>query len=43
MENLTTDIDIITQKYTFTGDRVTIDVTSRMGFITGQVTVEQVK
>jgi CubicO group peptidase (beta-lactamase class C family) len=43
MENLSTDIDIITQIYTFNGDRVTIDVSSRMGAITGQVTGEQIK
>ena len=43
MQNIATDIEIITQKYTFNGARVTIEVSSRMAFISSQVIGEQVK
>jgi CubicO group peptidase (beta-lactamase class C family) len=37
MQNLITDIDLITQKYIFAGDQVTIEVSSSMGVFSGQV------
>jgi CubicO group peptidase (beta-lactamase class C family) len=43
MQNLNTDIDLITQKYIFAGDQVTIDISSRMGLFAGQITGEMVK
>jgi CubicO group peptidase (beta-lactamase class C family) len=43
MQNLNTDIDVITQKYTFAGDKVTIDVSSRMGLFSARVTGEMIK
>jgi len=43
MQNLNTDIDLITQKYTFAGDTVTIDASSSMGLFSGQVIGERIK
>jgi hypothetical protein len=43
MQNLNTDINLITQKYTFKGDNVTIDVSTSMGLYSGQVTGEVVE
>jgi hypothetical protein len=43
MRDLNTDIDVITQKYTFSGDKVTIDVSSRIGLFSGQLIGEMVK
>jgi hypothetical protein len=43
MTNLTTDIDLIRQTYTFTGNRVTIDVTTSMNLFSGQVIGETVR
>jgi CubicO group peptidase (beta-lactamase class C family) len=43
MQNLNTDIDLITQKYIFAGDQVTIDISSRMGLFEGRITGELVK
>ena len=37
VQNLKTDIDLITQKYAFSGDKVIIDVKSSMGLFTIQV------
>jgi hypothetical protein len=43
MQNLNTDIDLITQKYTFAGDTVTIDASSSMGLFSGRVIGERVR
>ena len=37
IQNLKTDVDLITQKYTFSGDKVVIDVKSGMDLFTLQV------
>jgi CubicO group peptidase (beta-lactamase class C family) len=43
IQNLNTEIDLVTQKYTFTGDRVTIVVNSSMGLFSYQVSGEAIK
>jgi hypothetical protein len=40
LPNLNTDIDIIRQKYTFSGSRVIIEISSGMGLISDQITGE---
>jgi len=44
MQNLNADdIDLVTQKYTFAGDRVTIEASSSMGLFSGRIIGERVK
>ncbi len=43
IEDLNTEIDGKTQKFTFAGDRVTIDVSSSMDGLVGQAVGELVK
>jgi hypothetical protein len=42
MQDLNTSIDLITEKFTFDGDQVTIEYSSSMGLFSGQATAELV-